>query len=65
MELHLERQIAFYLTQLYIPSVLIVILSWVAFWIDAGAVPARVTIGVITGLTTTSQASGILNKLPK
>lgn len=65
VELQLERQLEFYLTQLYIPNILVVMLSWVAFWIDAGAVPARVTIGVITVLTTTSQATGIVNKLPK
>ena len=29
----LKRDIGFYMIQMYFPSVLIVILSWVAFWI--------------------------------
>ena len=36
-----RRQYGFYLLQTYIPSVLIVILSWVSFWINIDAVPAR------------------------
>lgn len=43
----LKRDIGFYMIQLYIPSVLIVILSWVAFWISVDAIPARVTIGLL------------------
>ena len=44
--------------QLYVPSVLIVILSWVAFWISIDAIPARVTIGLLTVLTMTTQSTG-------
>ena len=43
----LKRDIGFYMIQLYIPSVLIVILSWIAFWISVDAIPARVTIGLL------------------
>ena len=43
----LKRDIGFYIIQLYVPSVLIVILSWVAFWINVDAIPARVTIGLL------------------
>ena len=61
----LRRMFEYYLVQLYIPSVLIVILSWVSFWIDIQAVPARVTLGLLTVLTITTQQSGVTNKLPR
>lgn len=62
--LELRRQFSYYLLQLYIPSSMLVIVSWVSFWLDRGAVPARVTLGVTTLLTMTTQASGINAKLP-
>ena len=51
--------------QMYIPSVLIVILSWVAFWISIDAIPARVTIGLLTVLTMTTQSAGARASLPR
>ncbi|KAK6757955.1 hypothetical protein RB195_015648 [Necator americanus] len=62
--LQLKRQFSYYLLQLYIPSCMLVIVSWVSFWIDRTAVPARVTLGVTTLLTMTTQSSGINAKLP-
>ncbi|KAE9413919.1 hypothetical protein Angca_009162 [Angiostrongylus cantonensis] len=62
--LQLRRQLSYYLLQLYIPSCMLVIVSWVSFWIDRTAVPARVTLGVTTLLTMTTQSSGINAKLP-
>ena len=53
----IERQFEFYLLQTYIPSMLVVILSWVSFWIDIDAVPARITLGLLTVLTMTTQVS--------
>ncbi|KAK5964830.1 Cation transporter family protein, partial [Trichostrongylus colubriformis] len=53
--LELRRQFSYYLLQLYIPSCMLVIVSWVSFWIDRTAVPARVTLGVTTLLTMTTQ----------
>jgi len=50
----LRRNIGFFLIQVYVPSVLIVILSWVSFWINVDASPARVSIGLLTVLTTVS-----------
>lgn len=62
--LQLRRQFSYYLLQLYIPSCMLVIVSWVSFWIDRTAVPARVTLGVTTLLTMTTQSSGMNAKLP-
>ena len=41
----LRRDIGYFLIQVYVPSILIVILSWVSFWINVDASPARVSIG--------------------
>ncbi|PAV79882.1 hypothetical protein WR25_22327 isoform A [Diploscapter pachys] len=61
---YFKRQFSYYLLQLYIPSTMLVIVSWVSFWLDRTAVPARVTLGVTTLLTMTTQSSGINAKLP-
>ncbi len=55
----IKRQFEFYLLQTYVPSMLVVILSWVSFWIDIDAVPARITLGLLTVLTMTTQVSSI------
>lgn len=55
----------YYLIQMYIPSLLIVILSWISFWINMDAAPARVGLGITTVLTMTTQSSGSRASLPK
>lgn len=55
----------YYLIQMYIPSLLIVILSWVSFWINMDAAPARVGLGITTVLTMTTQSAGSRASLPK
>ncbi|KAI6229234.1 BMA-AVR-14, isoform d [Aphelenchoides besseyi] len=64
VKLMLRREYSYYLIQLYIPCVMLVVVSWVSFWLDKDAVPARVSLGVTTLLTMTTQASGINAKLP-
>ena len=56
---------AYLLFQCYVPSTLIVILSWVSFWISIDAVPARISLGITTVLTITSQRASISSSLPK
>ncbi|MEQ2212230.1 hypothetical protein XENOCAPTIV_027876, partial [Xenoophorus captivus] len=41
----LRRHIFFFMLQTYFPTMLMVVLSWVSFWIDRRAVPARVSLG--------------------
>lgn len=62
---HLQRDIGYFLIQVYVPSILIVILSWVSFWINVDASPARVSIGLLTVLTTTTMSSGARATLPR
>ncbi|VDO73700.1 unnamed protein product [Heligmosomoides polygyrus] len=49
-----KRNIGFYIIQIYLPSVLIVVISWVSFWLSRDATPARVALGVTTVLTMTT-----------
>ncbi|XP_070197758.1 glycine receptor subunit alpha-2-like [Littorina saxatilis] len=63
--LMLHRQIGFYMTQTYIPCILIVSLSWVSFWLDTQAIPARISVGLLTVLTITTQSSGVRSELPR
>ena len=56
----LRRHIFFFLLQTYFPATLMVMLSWVSFWIDRRAVPARVSLGRKTDDTRTIQSSQIL-----
>ena len=51
--------------QVYIPSSLIVIMSWVSFWLNRGAAPARVGLGVTTVLTMTTLMASVNAALPK
>ncbi|CAH1777815.1 unnamed protein product [Owenia fusiformis] len=64
-DLLLKRDLGFYIIQTYIPSILIVLLSWVTFWLDPESVASRVSLGVLTVLTMTTQASGLSSSLPK
>ena len=60
-----KRQLGFYLLQEFIPTVLIVALSWVGFWIDERSVPARVSLGITTVLALTTLMFGIQASLPR
>ncbi|CAB3401933.1 unnamed protein product [Caenorhabditis bovis] len=62
--LKLKRAIGFHLVQSYIPTGLIVAISWVSFWIDRRAVPARVSLSFTTLLTLSTQGNGIRYALP-
>ena len=57
-QFHLKRSISFHLIQNYLPSILIVAVSWVSFWMDIESVPGRISLGVITLLAVSNQASG-------
>ncbi len=48
------RALGYYMIQIYLPSILIVVISWVSFWLNREATPARVSLGVTTVLTMTT-----------
>lgn len=50
---------------MYIPCVCIVALSWVSFWIDPDAIPARVGLSITTVLTICYMLGSVNSKLPR
>ncbi|KAJ7383217.1 Gamma-aminobutyric acid receptor subunit alpha-2 [Desmophyllum pertusum] len=53
------RRIGHYLTRVYFPAILIVLMSWLSFFVDRSSVPARVSLGITTVLTMTTLLIGI------
>ena len=60
----LTRNSDYYMQFVVFPVVTIVVLSWASFFIDRGAVPARVTIPIACFLTMTNFMSSQLKLLP-
>ncbi|CAN7937948.1 unnamed protein product [Ixodes hexagonus] len=50
-----ERRLTASIVNTYIPSGLVVVLSWLSFWLDVHAVQGRITLGVTAILTLTTQ----------
>lgn len=60
-----KRSIGFYIIQIYLPSILIVVISWVSFWLSRDATPARIGLGVTTVLTMTTLMTTTNAAMPK
>lgn len=43
-----KRRLSLFITETYLPSIMIVALSWVSFWINYKAAPARVALCITT-----------------
>lgn len=41
----LAREMGFFMMDYYIPSILIVVISWVSFWLHMDASPPRIVLG--------------------
>ncbi|XP_061706153.1 gamma-aminobutyric acid receptor subunit beta-like isoform X2 [Cydia pomonella] len=61
----LRRNIGYFVFQTYLPCILIVMLSWVSFWINHEATSARVALGITTVLTMTTISTGVRSSLPR
>ncbi|KAF8357058.1 gab-1, partial [Pristionchus pacificus] len=61
----LKRSVGYFIFQTYLPCVLIVMLSWVSFWINHEATSARVALGITTVLTMTTISTGVRQSLPR
>lgn len=55
----------YYIFQMYIPCVCIVALSWVSFWINHEAVPARVALSITTVLTISYMRGSVNAGMPR
>ena len=64
-DIFLVRSIGFYVSQVYIPAFLIVVISWVPFWLDRHDHHARVALGVTTVLTMTTLTTNTNSDFPK
>jgi len=60
-----KRDFSYFLMQYYVTTMMIVILSWVSFWISIDAVVARVNIGLLSVLTLTTQSASSQSQLPR
>uniref|UniRef100_A0A8C3WRA5 Gamma-aminobutyric acid type A receptor subunit delta n=1 Tax=Catagonus wagneri TaxID=51154 RepID=A0A8C3WRA5_9CETA len=65
LSFHLRRNRGVHIIQSYMPSVLLVAMSWVSFWISQAAVPARVSLGITTVLTMTTLMVSARSSLPR
>ena len=55
----------YYIFQMYIPCVCVVALSWVSFWINHEAVPARVALSITTVLTISYMRGSVNAGMPR
>lgn len=62
---HIRRKKFYYVVSIYIPTILITILSWVSFWIPRSSPPARVALGITTVLALTTLIFGIQSSMPR
>nr|XP_054755698.1 glycine receptor subunit alpha-4-like [Lytechinus pictus] len=60
----MERTLGYYMLQAFIPSIALVMVSWVTFWIDVRASPARVGLGVTIILSVISKTNGVRLDIP-
>ncbi|KAG8192165.1 hypothetical protein JTE90_027806 [Oedothorax gibbosus] len=63
--LRFRREIPYYLMEVYLPISLLVIGSWLSFWLDVYAVPARTALGITTILTIITSSRGIKESIPR
>ncbi|XP_052120175.1 gamma-aminobutyric acid receptor alpha-like isoform X2 [Frankliniella occidentalis] len=62
---NLRRNTGYFLIQVYVPCILIVVLSWVSFWIHREATSDRVGLGITTVLTLSTISLDSRKDLPK
>ncbi|XP_031195416.1 gamma-aminobutyric acid receptor subunit theta [Mastomys coucha] len=64
VKFQVQREVRSYLVQVYWPTVLTTILSWISFWMNYDSSAARVTIGLTSILVLTTIDSHMRDKLP-
>ena len=64
VKLLFARQLSFFIVTVYVPCSMTVSVSWMSFWLDHKAVPARVALGVTTLLAMSTPQASIQSSLP-
>ncbi|XP_017965929.1 glutamate-gated chloride channel-like [Drosophila navojoa] len=64
VEMTFTRDRAYYFTTVFIPGIILVTSSFITFWLEWNAVPARVMIGVTTMLNFFTTSNGFRSTLP-
>eukprot|EP00095_Tigriopus_kingsejongensis_P001746 snap_masked-scaffold903_size83255-processed-gene-0.7 protein:Tk01746 transcript:snap_masked-scaffold903_size83255-processed-gene-0.7-mRNA-1 annotation:"isoform o" len=64
VDMTFKRQISYYIITIYIPTLMIVMVSWMSFWLDHKSAPARVSLTITTLLAMSTTTSSINNSLP-
>jgi len=64
VDMTFKRQLSYYILTIYVPTLMIVMVSWLSFWLDHKSAPARVTLTVTTLLAMSTTTSSINNSLP-
>ncbi|CAG2114269.1 unnamed protein product [Medioppia subpectinata] len=64
-EIIFKRSIAYYISQVYLPAFMIVVVSWLPFWLNPADSVARVGLGITTVLTMTTLVTNTNESLPK
>ncbi|XP_075257622.1 glycine receptor subunit alpha-2-like isoform X2 [Convolutriloba macropyga] len=65
MDFILKRNLTYFILQIYLPSTMVVMLSWVSFWISRSSVPARAALSITTVLTMITLIGTTNSHLPR
>ncbi|XP_052282044.1 gamma-aminobutyric acid receptor alpha-like [Dreissena polymorpha] len=65
VQFYLRRHMGFFLINVYVPCCLLVVLSWVSFWINREATSDRIALGTMVVLTMTFIGLDNRNDLPR
>uniref|UniRef100_A0A0N5B682 Neur_chan_LBD domain-containing protein n=1 Tax=Strongyloides papillosus TaxID=174720 RepID=A0A0N5B682_STREA len=61
----MKRLVLFHVIQTYVPTGMLVVVSWMSFWLDPRASPARISLTITGLLTLTTMSNGARQDLPQ
>jgi uncharacterized membrane protein len=61
----MDRRVGYYVIQMYIPCIFLVMLSWIVFWMGTEETGNRLTVGITTILTIVFLLGYTNSSLPK